>query len=82
MVKKIKIESHEEKGIITMEDFNFLNIRLNCFIIMELRSSVFINCILDNFLRQVVHERIRNSALLNSVLVNNVGIVGVRVDEN
>ena len=84
MVKEIESACHsKENGIIIMGDFNFPNIQWDSLSNMDGRSLVFINCLLDNFLSQVVHEPTRHTALLDLILTNDDDIVDeVSVEEN
>ena len=66
-----------------MGDFNFPDIQWDSLSNTDDRSSVFLNCILENFLSQVVHEPTRHAALLDLLLTNEESIVDeVRVEEN
>ena len=53
-----------------MGDFNFPGIQWDSLSNMDHSSSVFINCILDNFLSEMVHEPTRYDALLDLILTN------------
>ena len=74
---------NREKDLVIMGDFNFPNIHWDSLSNIDHRSSVFVNCILDNFLSQVVHEPTRDAALLDLILTSEESLVEeVRVDEN
>lgn len=84
MVKEIETACcNREKDLVIMGDFNFPNIHWDSLSNIDHRSSVFVNCILDNFLSQVVHEPTRDAALLDLILTSEESLVEeVRVDEN
>ena len=61
IVKEIETACHsKEKGIVIMGDFNFPGIQWDSLSNTDHSSSVFINCILDNFLSQMVQEPTRH----------------------
>ena len=84
MAQEIETACHNnEKGIVIMGDFNFPDIQWESMSNMDCRSSVFINCLLDNFLTQVVQEPTRHTALLDLILTNDESIVDdIKVEEN
>src|SRR5678815_1563134 len=84
IVKEIETACHSnEKGIVIMGDFNFPGIHWDSLSNMDRSSSAFINCILDNFLTQMVQEPTRYDALLDLILTNDESMVDeVRVEEN
>lgn len=84
MVKEIETACCDKgKDIVIMGDFNFPDIHWDPLCNTDHRSSVFVNCILDNFLSQMVHEPTRHAALLDLILTNEESLVDeVKVDEN
>ena len=84
MVKEFKTAcSNKAKNTVIMGDFNFPDIKWDSFSFTDERSSIFVNCILENFLNQVVHEPTRHAALLDLLLTNEENLVDeVRVEEN
>jgi len=58
-----------------MGDFNSPDIEWNILSSIINRSSVFVNCILCNFLSQMVQELTRHAALLDLILTNDENTV-------
>ena len=63
-------------ALVLMEDFNLLDICWKCNTADRKQSSMFLECVEDNFLTQLVSTPTRGGALLDLLFPNREGLVG------